>query len=64
MPELTQAADGLHPAKDLFHEFPFPLTHVVARVPRRPVSMATENCTLLGRTSRAVMGRGNATVPE
>ena len=36
MPELTQAADGLHPAKDLFHEFPFPLTHVVARVPRRP----------------------------
>ena len=36
MPELTQVADGLHSAKDLFHEFPFPLTHVVALVPRRP----------------------------
>ena len=31
MPELAQAADGLHPAEDLFHEFSFPLTHVIAR---------------------------------
>ena len=33
MPELAQAADGLHPAEDLFHEFSFPLTHVIARMP-------------------------------
>ena len=32
MPELAQAADGLHPAEDLFHEFSFPLTHVIARM--------------------------------
>ena len=36
MPELAQAADGLHPAEDLFHEFSFPLTHVIARMPRGP----------------------------
>ena len=36
MPELAQAADGLHPAEDLFHEFSFPLTHVIARLPRGP----------------------------
>ena len=36
MPELAQAADGLHPAEDLFHEFSFPLTHVLARMPRGP----------------------------
>ena len=36
MPEFTQAADGLHPAKDLFYEFPFPLTDVIARMPRGP----------------------------
>ena len=34
MPELAQAADGLHPAEDLFHEFSCPLTHVIARMPR------------------------------
>ena len=33
MPEFAQAADGLHPAKDLFYEFPFPLTDVIARMP-------------------------------
>ena len=27
MPELAQTTDGLHPPKDLFHEFSFPLTH-------------------------------------
>ena len=32
MPELAQAADGLHPAEDLFHEFSFPLTHVSTRI--------------------------------
>ena len=36
MPELAQAPDGLHPSKDLFHEFPFPLTDVIARMPRGP----------------------------
>ena len=36
MPEFAQAADGLHPAKDLFYEFPFPLTDVIARMPRGP----------------------------
>ena len=34
--DLAQAADGLHPAEDLFHEFSFPLTHVIARMPRGP----------------------------
>ena len=36
MPELAQAADGLHPPEDLLHELPFPLTHVIARMPRGP----------------------------
>jgi hypothetical protein len=30
-----ETADGLHPAKDLLHELPFPLTHRVARITRR-----------------------------
>ena len=32
MPELAQTTDGLHPPKDLFHEFSFPLTHVITRM--------------------------------
>ena len=36
MPQLPQASDGLHPPKDLFHELPFPLTDVIARMPRGP----------------------------
>ena len=34
MPELAQAADGLHPPEDLLHELPFPLTDVIARMRR------------------------------
>ena len=36
MPELAQTTDGLHPPKDLFHEFSFPLTHVITRMPGGP----------------------------
>ena len=36
MPELAQTTDGLHPPKDLFHEFSFPLTHVITRLPGGP----------------------------
>ena len=36
MPQLPQATDGLHPPKDLFHELSFPLTDVIARMPRGP----------------------------
>src|SRR4051812_15982715 len=36
MPQLSQPADRLHPAEDLFDEFPTLLTGRVALVPRRP----------------------------
>ena len=36
MPELAQAADGLHPPKDLFDELSFPLADVIARMSRGP----------------------------
>ena len=54
MPELAQAADGLHPAEDLFHEFSFPLTHVIARMPRGPTvdrTPARTFCATWGVTS-------------
>src|SRR6267142_3620696 len=35
MPRLTQHANRLDPAKHFFDAFPFPLTHLVARMPRR-----------------------------
>ena len=35
MPD-AQTTDGLHPPKDLFHEFSFPLTHVITRMPGGP----------------------------
>lgn len=34
MTHLAQQPNGLHPAKDLFHTCPFPLTHGVARMAR------------------------------
>ena len=54
MPELAQAPDGLHPSKDLFHEFPFPLTDVIARMPRGPAIIALQRtfCATWGVTSR------------
>ena len=53
MPELAQAADGLHPAEDLFHEFSFPLTYVIARMPRGPTVDALPRtfCATWGVTS-------------
>ena len=36
MAQLPQPADGFHPAETLLDEFALPLTHLIARVPRRP----------------------------
>ena len=51
MPELAQAADGLHPPEDLFHELPFPLTDVIARMPRGP-AIDRAPASLLGHVGR------------
>lgn len=35
VPQLAQAADGLHPGEDLFDALPHMLTHGIARMSRR-----------------------------
>ena len=54
MPELAQAADGLPPAEDLFHECSFPLTHVdmpACRVVRPSIALPRTFCATWGVTS-------------
>src|SRR4029453_13126261 len=51
VPQLAQAADGLHPAEDLLDQLPFALTDPIARMPcGAPVD--TRASVLLGHVRR------------